>query len=138
MLDKIKKISLKIGRGLLVFFGVISFIGLLFGQFEESLTISEISILEFIFWGLLISLCWHHYLLCNAVNMDLKTTFYLPLRNIGWIFLVELLVLIGILIFLNNKIVIFYYKNENIYQIIQMAIFLLCIYFASPKQEVVK
>jgi len=137
-MDKLKKIGLNIGRGFLLFFGVIYLALMLYGQFEEGVSLAELSILELIFWGLMIAISWRHYLLCKAVNMNIKSALYSPLRNIGWLLLAELLLMIGLALLFKNKWTLHNYSNENLYQFFDMAILLICICFAAPKQQVVK
>jgi len=136
----LKVISIFIFRSLLVLIGLLIVASVFNSHFEESYSLSEVSIVEAAFYIVSIFLFRRYYRLCRNVDMKLKTIIYLPLRNMALFVLILLGLMLGyIIVFSVNKPTgagYFIAVNENPLQLIYLLVFLLCILFSSPKKKV--
>lgn len=137
----VKASTLFLGRGTLLIFGLLFFTLIIFDQFEDSLSLWEISASEAMFWFVLLGVSVRHYRRCRLANLKTPSIIYKPLRNIGWFFLIicssfvlflrieGLDVLQELFEALLKPLVLF------IYDLISISIVFACIYFASPKEK---
>ena len=130
----LKTVALFIGQTLLIILGLLNITLSLYEQFEGDFSFLEISTLEFVFYLAFFWLCQRHYHLCRTANLNLRSTLYRPLRNMGWIIFLLFLFYMGYAITLDN-IENIDYRFQNLEQLASMAIILSCIYWASPKLE---
>ncbi|GAA5525294.1 hypothetical protein Maes01_01860 [Microbulbifer aestuariivivens] len=133
-----KATLLFIGRSMLFGVGLASLIFVFVDFFEDSLTFSELSLLEIGFGLLLFSLINRHLTASKAAQLKWTSAIYRPLRNIGWVnlaflCLVIFFILIGPEIDELNQIMA---KNSHRLQQLDLIVTLLCLYWAAPKLPV--
>lgn len=130
-----KAIFSRISRTLLVLLGLLNFFGTVYGQFEGHADFWELSLLEALFWGAFLFLSARLYNQAMRVRAPFARLLYLPLRNLGFVTLVWVLISIATIPFLldiesgkvNSGL---FYTQQNLDQAISLVTILLCVYFA--------
>lgn len=132
-----------LGQTLLFATGTFFIVTIILDMFEGRAGISELSPLEIIFIVALFILGNNHYKKSSQESLSRFRILYLPMRNLGWYFLLTLTLsffLVGVYDegeeILHKRIeseaIIFQYSFTNAIQLTNFFIVLLCVYLATP------
>lgn len=133
---KWKRVLKRISTTLLGFFGLLFFTLMLYEQFEGHADFWELSLFETLFWGAFLFLSVRLYTEAKQAGASITRMLYLPLRNMGFAFLSELLIIVVAAAFLTGaELKKVFLENatthQNLDQAIYLAIVLLCIHLAA-------
>ena len=131
----VKTVFSFIGKSILVLFAVLEIVGLVWGAFEESISFLEISTLEMLFVVVFFFLVKRYIVTVGQSKLSWRKRLYPPLRNIGWFSIFTTIPLVFILI--QQESFNFIFKYENLMQIFTSIGVAICIYMATPKDNVV-
>ncbi|AKH21150.1 hypothetical protein [Sedimenticola thiotaurini] len=126
----IKTAFLFIGKSILILFGFLEFISVIWEAFEQSISFLEISSLEMFFFVVFFFLVRRHINAASEYKMPWIKALYLPLRNLGWLFLLFSVPII--FISAQQESVNFISRYENILQFIEYIGVAICTYLAAP------
>lgn len=119
-----------IGKFILILFGVLEIINIIWEAFEQSMSFLEISTLEMFFFVVLFFLVRRYINAASEYKMPRIQALYLPLRNLGWLCLLYSVPID--FISTQQESVNFISRYENILQFIEYIGVAICTYLAAP------
>lgn len=122
-----------IGKSILILFGLLEIVSVVWEAFEESISFLEISTMELIFFVVFFFLVKRYVESVGQSKLSWWKRLYPPLRNIGWFSILTTIPLIFILI--QQESFNFIFKYEKLLQIFTYIGVAVCIYMATPKEK---
>jgi len=129
----VKAVFSFIGKSILILFGILEIVGIIWGAFEQSLSFLEISTLEMLFFVIFFFLVKQYVVAIEEYKLPWRSALYRPLRNLGWFGLISTLPFFFILIQQENFN--FFFKYEKALQFTDYIGVAICIYLAIPKGD---
>ncbi|MCK4794538.1 MAG: hypothetical protein KAV87_62995 [Desulfobacteraceae bacterium] len=130
----VKAVFSFIGKSMLVLFGVLEIIGVIWDTFEQSISFLEISTLEMFFFVIFFFLVKRYVDAIGECKMPWRKALYRPLRNLGWFGLISTLPILFILIQQENFN--FFFEYEKLLQLIDYTGVAICLYLAAPTENI--
>jgi len=128
----IKTVFSFIGKSILILFGALEVVSLIWGMFEQSISFLEISTMEMFFFVVFFFLVKRHVDAIGKCKMPWKQALYRPLRNLGWFGALTTMLIIFILI--QQESLNFFFKYEKLLQLIDYIGVAIFLYLAAPME----